>query len=100
MRSGFEEWKAAVEEWESDGKSGRKPAKPKSLTELPIIGIDDLENLPRLPAGYVYTYLANIGDLGRGKSKHRPRNDPRLFGGPYPFIQTGEVKAANRVIRE
>lgn len=37
--------------------------------------------------------------MERGKSKHRPRNAPELFGGPYPFIQTGEVKAASRTIR-
>jgi hypothetical protein len=30
-----------------------------------------------------------------GKSKHRPVNDKKLFGGIYPFIQTGEVKAQN-----
>lgn len=35
--------------------------------------------------------LSELGDLSRGKSKHRPRNDPRLFGDMYPFIQTGEV---------
>lgn len=35
--------------------------------------------------------LSELGDLSRGKSKHRPRNDPRLFGDTYPFIQTGEV---------
>ena len=35
--------------------------------------------------------LADVGKIGRGKSKHRPRNDPRLYGGPYPFIQTGDV---------
>ena len=38
-------------------------------------------------------------DFGRGKSKHRPRNDPRLYGGEYPFIQTGDVRAADRYIR-
>ena len=32
-----------------------------------------------------------LGTLERGRSKHRPRNDPKLFGGKYPFIQTGEV---------
>lgn len=37
------------------------------------------------------TPLGQLGELGRGKSKHRPRNDPRLYGGPYPFIQTGDV---------
>lgn len=35
--------------------------------------------------------LHELGELGRGKSKHRPRNDSRLYGGPYPFIQTGDV---------
>lgn len=39
--------------------------------------------------------LDELGFLGRGKSKHRPRNDPSLYGGIYPFVQTGEVKAAN-----
>jgi len=38
-------------------------------------------------------------DFGRGKSKHRPRNDPRLYGGDYPFIQTGDVRAADRYLR-
>lgn len=35
--------------------------------------------------------LTALGELARGKSKHRPRNDPRLYGGPYPFVQTGDV---------
>lgn len=30
--------------------------------------------------------------FGRGKSRHRPRNDPSLYGGDYPFIQTGDVR--------
>lgn len=39
-------------------------------------------------------------DFGRGKSKHRPRNDPKLYGGSYPFIQTGDVRNCNHVITE
>ena len=38
-------------------------------------------------------------DYGRGKSKHRPRNDPRLYGGAYPFIQTGDVRNADHLIK-
>jgi len=34
-------------------------------------------------------------DFGRGRSKHRPRNDPRLYNGEYPFIQTGDISNAN-----
>lgn len=36
-----------------------------------------------------------LGFIGRGRSRHRPRNDESLYGGNYPMIQTGEVKAAN-----
>ncbi len=40
--------------------------------------------------------LSELGQFQRGKSKHRPRNDPALFSnGTYPLIQTGEIKQAN-----
>lgn len=35
--------------------------------------------------------LGTVCDIQRGKFSHRPRNDPRFFGGQYPFIQTGDV---------
>lgn len=95
-----EEWQAAVQQWEADGKDGRKPAKPRESKEKESLSDEQLAALPELPDSFVYTYLSELGDLGRGKSKHRPRNDPQLFGGRYPFIQTGEVKAANRVVTE
>ena len=43
--------------------------------------------------------LSELGVFARGKSKHRPRNDERLFeGGGYPLVQTGEIKDANLYI--
>ncbi|MCG3158577.1 MAG: hypothetical protein DKINENOH_05221 [bacterium] len=50
--------------------------------------------------GWSYKKLNELGFVGRGKSKHRPRNAPFLYGGPYPFVQTGEVKAADLYITE
>ena len=45
------------------------------------------------------TCLSELGTFSRGKSKHRPRNDVKLFeGGKYPLVQTGDVKAANLYI--
>lgn len=43
--------------------------------------------------------LENVGTLDRGRSKHRPRNAPHLYGGSYPFIQTGDVANAEGYIR-
>ena len=40
------------------------------------------------------TKLSALGTFERGKSKHRPRDAAHLYGGPYPFIQTGDVTAA------
>lgn len=42
--------------------------------------------------------LSELGELGRGISRYRPRNAPELLGGSYPLIQTGEVAAANLYI--
>ena len=47
-----------------------------------------------------YKTLDQLGEVSRGRSKHRQRNDPSLFGGDYPFIQTADVKAANFYITE
>lgn len=37
--------------------------------------------------------------LERGKFTHRPRNEPRFFGGDHPWIQIGEIGTADKYIR-
>jgi len=44
--------------------------------------------------------LDELGYVSRGRSRHRPRDAAHLYGGPYPFIQTADVKHANLYIRE
>lgn len=53
------------------------------------------DQLPEIPSTWSWVLFEQIGELARGKSKHRPRNDPKLFGGRYPFIQTGDVARSN-----
>lgn len=60
----------------------------------------DTTGLPELPKGWCWIRLSDCGEMARGKSKHRPRNDPKLFGNKYPFIQTGEVAHANGIIKK
>ena len=46
--------------------------------------------------GWVEKRLVEVSkEFGRGKSKHRPRNEPSLYNGPYPFIQTGDISNAD-----
>jgi type I restriction enzyme S subunit len=47
------------------------------------------------PDGWQLVRLRELGEVNRGRSRHRPRYAEHLYGGPYPFIQTGDVKASN-----
>lgn len=49
--------------------------------------------------GWELSSLKQMGELGRGVSKHRPRNAPELLGGDMPLIQTGDVSNADMYIR-
>ncbi len=40
------------------------------------------------------TMLQEVANVERGKFSHRPRNLPVFFGGPYPFVQTGDIVAS------
>lgn len=44
--------------------------------------------------------LNELGEVSRGRSRHRPRDAAHLYGGPYPFIQTGDVKHASLYLTE
>ncbi len=51
--------------------------------------------------GWVERNLKDIAiEFGRGKSKHRPRNDKKLYGGKYPFIQTGDIRNSNHIVKK
>ena len=52
------------------------------------------------PKGMVKKTLPELGEFGRGVSKHRPRKDKALLGGPYPLIQTGDIANSGMYITE
>lgn len=71
--------------------------KIKKLRRLSTPPIDEVPF--ELPHNWQWCRLPDIGELARGKSKHRPRNDPSLYqGGTTPLVQTGDVARADRKI--
>ncbi len=54
----------------------------------------------KIPAHWEVKKVKHLARILRGKFTHRPRNDPRLYDGPYPFIQTGDVASARKYITE
>jgi type I restriction enzyme S subunit len=53
-----------------------------------------------LVSGWGWASLSQLGELDRGRSRHRPRNAPHLYGGDYPFVQTGDIRHARTFVRE
>jgi type I restriction enzyme S subunit len=49
---------------------------------------------------WVEKSLDELGTVSRGRSRHRPRDAAHLYGGPFPFIQTGDVKHAGLYLRK
>ena len=91
--------KARREAWETAElvklkARGQKPTDIRWKEKYQEPTAPDSRLLPELPSGWTWASLPQLGEFGRGKSKHRPRNDPKLYGGNYPFLQTGIVRAS------
>jgi type I restriction enzyme S subunit len=66
--------------------SGRRNT---SIEEFIIQKPEDI--LPELPNNWHWVALGNYAECSRGRFSIRPRNDPRYYGGQYPFIQIGDL---------
>lgn len=69
----------------------KRRAQLDKLDELVKARFVEMFGDPSLNTSWSTMKLSQLGELNRGVSKHRPRNDPRLLGGTYPLIQTGDV---------
>lgn len=58
----------------------------------------DITWLNKIPNHWTEKQFRYATKIYRGKFGHRPRNDPSLYDGIYPFIQTGDVARANKYI--
>ena len=60
----------------------------------------DVPGLGTIPADWDVVRLGDVAEVERGKFTHRPRNEPRFYGGDIPFIQTGDVVKSTGKIKE
>ncbi len=54
----------------------------------------------KIPEHWEVKKIKYLTKIFRGKFTHRPRNDPALYDGQYPFFQTGDVARANKFLYE
>ncbi len=64
-------WQTAVSQWEQNGKEGKKPSKPKALTQA----VKFEENVADLPSGWGVVKFENICDLVRNGISTKPEGE-------------------------
>lgn len=66
------------------------------------IGHTEFENsaLGEIPKCWEVVKLEKVAKIERGKFQHRPRNDPKFYGGKYPYVQTGDIaKSTGKILK-
>ncbi|MBI4083930.1 MAG: restriction endonuclease subunit S [Candidatus Lambdaproteobacteria bacterium] len=68
--------------------------KAEAMFEQARVNVFSQEN------GIATVPLQEVATLERGRFLHRPRNEPRFFGGTHPWIQIGEIERSQKYIRQ
>ncbi len=78
----------------------RHEAQKKAVEIIPALFLDMFGDPATNPKGWPLVPFGKVGSLDRGRSRHRPRDADELYGGPYPFIQTGDIaNSGGRITR-
>jgi type I restriction enzyme S subunit len=77
----------------------RREAEKKAAELIPALFLNLFGDPATNPKGWPSDSFGAVGVLDRGRSRNRPRDAKELYGGPYPFIQTGDVSNSGGRIR-
>ena len=83
----LEDWKAAVKEWEINGKKGKNPNKPRKQKIDPI-GKSDLDDLFDIPEKWKWVFLNELSEYIVDGTHHTP--DYTDSG--VPFISAKDIR--------
>lgn len=86
----------------------RLAAKVDEARQLRVSLLDEVQALRASTSARIFEELlkgrtrplADCVLLERGKFSHRPRNEPRFFGGDHPWIQIAEIEASDKYIKK
>ena len=71
-----------------------------AVDEIELVAIAERSEIFEKDLKGVVSNLNNVASLERGKFAHRPRNDPRFFGGDHPWIQIAEIESSGKYIQK
>lgn len=79
--------------WEEELTAKSKDPKKYRYPEFEII---ELEGLPKLPEGWMWTQIGAVGEVVTGKTP--PTSERRFYGDAVPFVKPGDLDTKGLVI--
>jgi type I restriction enzyme, S subunit len=85
----LESWKLEVEIWERQGENGKKPRKPRLLTDGNLITAEERQSLKELPSTAIWVKLGQIFEVFVGSTPSRTVKE--YWNGDIKWVSSGEV---------
>ncbi|AWT48963.1 hypothetical protein DLE54_05065 [Psychrobacter sp. YP14] len=84
----IKEWEKSVEAWEKEGKNGRKPSKPKQITNIANVDKTELNDI--LPDCWSEHFLESLSTISGGLTKNSSR---KTLEEQVPYLRVANVYA-------
>ena len=84
----LENWKASVQQWETTGKEGKRPTKPRRLKLPEPVEEKQLTQLPVNPESWIWVKLGTL----TWSVKDGPHYSPKYSDSGIPFISGGNIR--------
>lgn len=82
------QWETATKKWELAGRTGKKPVKPRRLSETALPTEEELADFEDLPSGWMWVNLGNLV----WSVKDGPHYSPKYVESGIPFITGGNIR--------
>ena len=81
-------WKAAIHQWECEGRKAERPAKPRNTVRATPLSPGGIRALPRLPDRWTWCRVEEIGQVQLGRQRA-----PKHMSGPNmrPYLRVANV---------
>ena len=86
-RTSQDDWKKRLAEWESGGKAGRRPPRPRSATPPAILEAESSRS-GALPQGWLRLTVESVGTIQLGRQRS-PKNRSKQF--PTKYIRAANI---------
>jgi len=88
----LDDWQLTIQNWEANGKVGRKPSKPRRPVRSIAIHPEKQSHLPTLPSKWSWVSFDEICDFINGdRGKNYPNRSEYVTSG-IPWINTGHIE--------